>query len=210
MSDHELSNVTAQHFNLTARVLHWSMALAILSMLFVGVGMVASLSLRPALVSLHRPLGIAILLLVIVRLANRLCHRPPALPSDLPLLQALAAKASHWLLYTLMVAMPLIGWSMLSAGGYPVTMFKGFSLPPIAPHDATAYAVLRTAHTWLALLLFATVLMHLAAALYHAWVRRDDVFPSMARGGSCVLTTPACEPIIEPAAISGDESTLDE
>ncbi len=171
-----------RHFNLVARVLHWSMALAILAMLFVGIGMVASLSLRPTLVSLHRPLGIAILLLVIVRLINRLRHAPPPLPADLPFVQVFAARASHWLLYALMFAMPLVGWSMLSAGGYPVTMFKGFNLPPIAPHDATVYAVLRSAHTWLALLLFATVLMHLAAALFHAWARRDEVFASMARG----------------------------
>lgn len=182
MIDATTSNHSTQHFNFTARVLHWSMALAILAMLFVGIGMVASISLRPTLVSLHRPLGIAILLLVIVRLANRLRHPPPPLPSDLPRLQVFAAKASHWLLYALMFAMPLVGWSMLSAGGYPVTMFKGFNLPAIAPHDATVYALLRGAHTWLALLLFATVLMHLAAALFHAWVRRDDVFPSMARG----------------------------
>lgn len=81
-----------------------------------------------------------------------------------------------------MFAMQLIGWSMLSAGGYPVTLFKGFLLPSIALHNATAYAVLRGTHTWLALLLFATVLMHLAAALYHAWVRQDGVFRSMATG----------------------------
>lgn len=174
----------ARHFNLTARLLHWGMALLILAMLFVGVGMVASMSLRPALVSLHRPLGIAILLLVIVRLINRVRHRPPPLPVDLPVVQVLAAKASHWLLYTLMFAMPLVGWSMLSAGGYPVTMFNGVALPAIAPHNATIYTVLRGAHTWLALLLFATVLMHLAAALFHAWVRRDGVFQSMARGSS--------------------------
>ena len=175
-------NRPAQHFNLTARVLHWSMALAILAMLFVGIGMVASISLRPSLVSLHRPLGIAILLLVIVRLINRLRHPPPPLPDDLPRVQVLAAKVWHGLLYTLMFAMPLVGWSMLSAGGYPVTLFKGFNLPAIAPHDATVYALLRSTHTWLALLLFATVLMHLAAALFHAWVRRDGVFPSMATG----------------------------
>lgn len=173
-----------RHFNLTARVLHWSMALMILAMLFIGIGMVASLSLRPTLISLHRPLGIAILLLVIVRLINRLRHQPPPLPADLPPVQVFAAKASHWLLYALMFAMPLIGWSMLSAGGYPVTMFGGFTLPAIAPHNPTVYAVLRSAHTWLALLLFATVLMHLAAALFHAWVRRDGVFASMARGDS--------------------------
>jgi cytochrome b561 len=61
-------------------------------------------------------------------------------------------------------------------------MFEGFTLPPIAPHDATAYAALRSAHTWLALLLVATVLMRPAAALCHAWVRRDGVFRSMASG----------------------------
>lgn len=176
------ADLAPSHFNRTARMLHWVMALAILTMLFIGVGMVASLSLRPVLISVHRPLGIAILLLVIVRLVNRWRHRPPPLPVDLPRVQVLAARASHWLLYALMFAMPLVGWSMLSAGGYPVTMFEGLALPPIAPHDATVYAVLRGAHTWLALLLFATVLVHLAAALFHAWVRRDAVFASMAKG----------------------------
>jgi len=110
------------HFNLLARVLHWSMALMIIAMLFVGVTMVASLHLRPMLIDLHRPLGIAILLLVVLRLYNRLRHRPPPLPADLPAWQVLAAKASHWMLYALMLAMPLIGWAMLSAGGYPIVL----------------------------------------------------------------------------------------
>lgn len=170
------------HFNVVARTLHWLMAAMIVTMLFVGVAMVSSLTLRPALVDLHRPLGIAILLLVIVRLLNRLASPPPPLPADLPSLQRFAAKASHGLLYALMIAMPLIGWSMLSAGGYPVVMFGALHLPAIAPHDPALYAVLRGAHTWLALLLFATVVLHLAAALFHAWIRRDGVFSSMARG----------------------------
>lgn len=170
------------HFNVVARTLHWLMAAMIVTMLFVGVAMVSSLTLRPALVDLHRPLGIAILLLVIVRLLNRLASPPPPLPADLPSLQRFAAKASHGLLYALMITMPLIGWSMLSAGGYPVVMFGALHLPAIAPHDPALYAVLRGAHTWLALLLSATVVLHLAAALFHAWVRRDGVFSSMARG----------------------------
>ncbi|MGV8959902.1 MAG: cytochrome b [Stenotrophomonas sp.] len=170
------------HFNLLARVLHWSMALLILTMLFVGVIMVASLTLRPMLIDLHRPLGIAILLLVLVRLGNRLTHRPPPLPADLPAIQKFAALASHWVLYALMLAMPLIGWSMLSAGGYPIVMFGSVHLPAILPHSPGLYAPLRMAHGLLAYLLFATVLVHLSAALYHAWVRRDGVFQAMARG----------------------------
>jgi len=170
------------HFNLLARVLHWTMALMILAMLFIGVTMVASLHLRPMLVDVHRPLGIAIGLLVLLRLYNRLRHRPPPLPADLPWWQALAAKTSHWLLYTLMLAMPLIGWSMLSAGGYPIVLWSGMNLPAIAPHSPAVYTALRSAHSLLAYVLFATVLLHIGAALYHAWVRRDGVFPSMARG----------------------------
>ena len=169
-------------FTLTARVLHWSMAILVLAMLFVGVGMVASMGLRPTLLAVHRPIGIAILVLVVIRLGYRLRHPPPPLPADLPRWQVLAATGSHLLLYVLLFAMPLVGWMMLSAGGYPIVLWSGAQLPPLLPHDPVLYAPLRSAHTWLARMLFATILMHLAAALYHAWVRRDGVFGAMARG----------------------------
>jgi cytochrome b561 len=78
-----------------------------------------------------------------------------------------------------MIAMPLIGWGMLSAAGDPVVV-AGVHLPSILPMDGAMHGVLRQAHTWLALALFALVLAHLAAALFHALVRRDGVFESMA------------------------------
>ncbi|MEL1265319.1 cytochrome b [Pseudoxanthomonas putridarboris] len=173
---------TSTRFNATARLLHWLMAVLIVAMLFIGVGMVTSVSLRPWLIDLHRPLGIALLVLAMLRLVNRLRHRPPALPASLPRWQQVAAHASHWLLYALMLAMPLIGWAMLSAGGYPVQMTASWVLPPLVGPDPTLYALLRTAHGALAYLLFATVLLHVCAALMHAWVHRDGVFASMARG----------------------------
>jgi cytochrome b561 len=167
-------------FTLPARVLHWLMALLILAMLFIGIGMVASVSERHAwLLRIHKPLGIAILILAVVRLAVRLRHPPPALPADLPVLQKLAAHASHWLLYLLMLAMPLIGWAMLSAGGYPVMLSESLRLPPIFPTSSTAFAILRHLHAWLAMLLFLTFLAHMAAALYHGLIRRDGVLASM-------------------------------
>ncbi|WP_137171676.1 cytochrome b [Massilia sp. HP4] len=171
------------HFNLLARVLHWSMAVAILTMLFVGAAMVVSLRHREVLLDLHRPLGLAILLLAIVRLANRLRHPPPPLPADLPRIQAMAATASHWLLYGLMFAMPVIGWAMLSAGAYPVELFSGVRLPPILPHSPVLYGFLRPLHGVLAYVLFFTILAHLGAALFHAWIRRDGVFEQMSTGG---------------------------
>jgi len=71
-------------FNLPARLLHWSMAALILTMLLIGVAMVTSLADYHALVALHRPLGLLILLLAILRLANRWRRPPPPLPRDLP------------------------------------------------------------------------------------------------------------------------------
>ena len=162
------------------RLLHWSMAIAILAMLFIGVGMVSTVSPRYwTLVSIHRPLGIAILILAVLRLGVRLRHGSPPLPADLPRWQQLGAKASHLALYGLMIAMPLVGWAMQSAGGYPIVLFRGVRLPPILPHDDALYGVFRLAHGWLAYLLFATFLAHLAAALFHGLVRRDGVFTSM-------------------------------
>ncbi|WP_256819231.1 cytochrome b [Pseudomonas putida] len=165
-----------QAFHPFARVLHWLMAVLILAMLFIGVSMVADLSLRhPVLVSLHKATGLALLVLVVLRIAVRLTLPHPPLPNDLPKLQRWAAGASHLLLYGLMLAMPLLGWAMLSAGDYP----RPLGLPAIAPHNLQLYAVLRQAHGWAGYLLFATVLVHVGAALMHAWVRRDGVLRSM-------------------------------
>ncbi|HHL4077897.1 cytochrome b [Burkholderia sola] len=168
-------------FSVPARALHWLMAVLIIAMLFVGAGMVSTVSARyPQLLALHRPLGIAILLLAVIRLGVRLTHRPPPLPSDIPLWQTIVAKLSHYLLYALMIAMPLIGWAMQSAGGYPIVMWKGVGLFPILPHDIVVYGQLRRLHGLLAYAFFLLILGHLAAALVHAWIRRDGVFESMA------------------------------
>jgi hypothetical protein len=68
----------------------------------------------------------------------------------------------------------------LSAARYPIVLYGSLELPPILPHDAALYAVLRRVHAVLAILLFATFIAHFAAALMHALIYRDGVFPSMA------------------------------
>ncbi|KNC91690.1 cytochrome b [Trabulsiella odontotermitis] len=168
------------HFHPALRLLHWLMAAAILAMLFIGVAMVATVSsLHSLLVAIHKPLGLMILVLVVVRLGLRFSTATPPLPGSLPAWQRVAAQASHWALYAMMLAQPLIGWAMLSAAGYPVTLGSRFILPPILPVNNDWYAILRPLHSLVALVLFATVMLHLAAALRHALVLRDGVFESM-------------------------------
>jgi cytochrome b561 len=168
-------------FPLVSRVLHWLMALMVLAMLFIGTGMAASVSERYRfLIAIHRPLGLAVLILVAIRLVNRLINPPPPLPDSLPPLQRVAAKASHVLLYALMFIIPLLGWGMLSAAPYPVVIYGSLRLPPILPQNPVLYSWLRELHGDFAYLLFAVFLAHLGAALMHGLIRRDGVFESMA------------------------------
>jgi cytochrome b561 len=163
------------------RLLHWLMAIMVLTMMFIGVSMVSTL--KPfflTLISIHKPLGIAILALAVLRLGVRWALGAPPLPDDLPRVQALAAKLSHVVLYALLIVMPLVGWGMLSAGGYPIVLYGPIHLPKILPHDDQLHANLLMTHIVLAYIFFATILMHVGAALFHALIRRDGVFRAMA------------------------------
>lgn len=193
-------------FHPALRVVHWLMAAMVLAMLFIGVGMVSTTGpLYLVLLALHRPVGIAILVLVLIRLPLRFATGAPALPADLPMLQQRIAKGAHVLLYAAMLGLPLIGWAMLSAGGYPVALTKEIALPPILPHDLALYALLREAHTVVALLFFALILAHLAAALMHGLIRRDGVLRSMTVGHGMPAPDPATSTEEYPAKPSADD-----
>ncbi|MBB3446760.1 cytochrome b/b6 domain-containing protein (plasmid) [Sinorhizobium sp. B11] len=174
---------TNTHFTIVQRLLHWLMAIAILAMLFIGVGMVSTVGRQylPLLVT-HKTLGIAILVLALVRLVVRFISGAPALPADLPEPMKLAAYLSHLALYALMIGMPLIGWAMMSAAAYPIVLYGGIRLPAILPQSDSLHTLLWTAHQYLAFAFFALVLLHLAAALFHGLVRRDGVLGTMLLG----------------------------
>ena len=169
-----------RQFTAFSRLLHWTMAAMVLTMLGIGVAMVASLADYHVLVSIHRPLGIAILILVVVRFVNRLLNPPPPFPATMPRPERLAATGAEVLMYALMFALPLVGWGMLSAARYPVVLFGSLHLPYILPHDVALYAALRKAHTVLAYLFFLTFLAHFGAILFHTLVVRDGFLKRMA------------------------------
>jgi cytochrome b561 len=167
-------------FAVFSRLLHWTMAAMILAMLCIGVAMVVSLADYHALVSIHRPLGIAILILVIVRFVNRQLTTLPPFPATMSRAERLAATASEYTMYGLMLVLPLVGWGMLSAARYPIVLYGSVHLPFILPHDAMLYAVLRKAHTILAYLFFLTFLAHFGAILFHTLIVRDGLLKRMA------------------------------
>jgi len=167
-------------FALRSRILHWLMAVMLLTMLFLGVTMVASLGNYHKLVAIHRPLGIMILILAVIRLINRMFTTLPPFPPTMSRQERWIATASEKLPYGLMLALPLVGWGMLSAGHYPIVMFGPLHLPPILPANPTVYAVLRETHTILAYLLFVIFLAHLSAVLFHTLIVRDRLLQRMA------------------------------
>ena len=183
---------TRSHFTVLQRLLHWLMAICLLAMLFIGVGMLSTVMPKYVpLLATHKTLGITILVLALIRLGVRARYGAPALPADLPDPMKLAAHLSHYGLYALMIAMPLLGWGMMSAGSYPVVLFGNIRLPPILPPSDSVHTLLWDAHYYLAFAFFALILMHIAAALFHALVRRDGVFESMASASLSDDTAPA-------------------
>jgi cytochrome b561 len=167
-------------FTAFSRLLHWTMAAMVFTMLCIGVAMVASLANYHALVSIHRPLGIAILMLVVVRFVNRLLNPPPPLPATMSRAERLAATASEFTMYGLMFVLPLVGWGMLSAADYPIVLYGSLHLPAILPHDAVMHAALRKGHTILAYVFFTMFIAHFGAILFHTLIVRDGLLKRMA------------------------------
>jgi cytochrome b561 len=162
------------------RFFHWLTAAMVLTMLGIGFAMVASLAHYHRLVSIHRPLGLLVLIVAVIRYINRRYSILPPFPATMSPRERTVASRSELLLYTLLVLQPLVGWGMLSAARFPIALSGSLHLFPILPHNVMLYAGLRRAHTLLAYLLFLTFLGHLGAVLFHTWVLRDGVFSRMA------------------------------
>jgi cytochrome b561 len=168
-------------YTVTARVLHWITAALVLTMLPLGL-VIANKWGGPwqdALYNLHRSIGTVVMLIILVRLGYRLTHKPLPLPDEIPPEQRIAARATHWSLYALLVAQPFIGWAGSSAYPAPVIVFGLFNLPMIAPPNRVLSDQLLFVHHLIALAIACLVAVHIGAALYHHFVRRDAVLLRM-------------------------------
>jgi cytochrome b561 len=164
----------------TAVALHWFIALLITAGFTLGATM-TDLHMSPRklkLYSYHKWIGITVLGLVLIRLLWRVTH--PAPPDEpMPRWQRIAAHVTHWLLYLLMIATPIVGWLYSSASGYPVVYLKLWQLPDLVAKNKKLADVLVQVHGLLAWTLFYVVLLHVAAALKHHFFDRDATLKRM-------------------------------
>jgi len=172
---------TSERFGWIALLLHWVMAIMIIGMLCLGLYM-AGLRLsmeKLKLIGWHKEIGACVLGLVAIRLIWRLVNIIPPLPESMPMWQRLAAHASHYALYGFMFTMPVSGWLMSSAAGFPVSVFGWFTLPNLINQNEEARKLFLSIHTWLSYALIATIAAHIAAALYHHFITKDNILRRM-------------------------------
>ncbi|MBC7956747.1 MAG: cytochrome b [Cytophagales bacterium] len=173
-------NTINSRYTPVAMAMHWVLALAIVGSFSMGVYM-ADLPFSPQRLKLynwHKWAGVTILALSALRLLWRLTHQPPA-DQPMPAWQRLAAHGTHYLLYVLFFAVPLVGWAYSSAAGFPIVWFGVLPLPDFVPMDKALAEAIKPWHGYLAFAMAALVLMHVAAALKHQFIDRDGLLSRM-------------------------------
>jgi cytochrome b561 len=168
----------------TAIALHWVMAILLIGLMVLGVYM-QDLALSPTklrLYSWHKWAGVTALVLLLVRLVWRITHHPPALPSAMPSWQALIARTTHFLLYLLMLAIPVSGWLMSSAKGFQTVYFGVLPLPDLLDKNAVLGDALQGLHMVLNFTFAALLVVHAGAALKHHFLDRSDILTRMLPG----------------------------
>lgn len=183
--------MTGNRYTKVAITLHWVIALMILGQLGTGIIMGYDLvdkSILFPMYQFHKSLGLTVLVLSLVRLAWRLTHKAPPLPNHMPVWEKLAAKASHYAFYIFMIGVPLTGWLIVSSSsfGLPTRWFNLFTWPHIPgietlPDDRKSQVneVAETIHVYMAYATLALLGLHIAAALKHHFIDKDEVLHHM-------------------------------
>jgi len=172
---------TTHRWGAVAQLLHWLIVVLIIVQFTLALlaGDLPSGMKKLTLLARHKSFGITVLGLASMRLLWRWVNPTPPLPPTLKPYERKLARLTHTLLYVLLFAMPLSGWMMSSARGFPVSWFGFFQLPDLVPKNQSLYHALVTTHGTLALLLGAVIVLHVAAALKHHFVLKDDTLRRM-------------------------------
>lgn len=176
-------------YSTVAIVLHWAIAALILFNLYLALQFDSLRGLAKFnTFQLHKSVGLTVLMLSLARLAWRLTHRPPPLPAEMPRWEKLGAQVAHWVLYGLMIGIPISGWVIVSASptNLPTVIFKTVPWPHIGFIHDLAMPVRRAledqveqVHMLLGYGMAFLIVLHVAAALKHQFRNRDEVLGHM-------------------------------
>ena len=174
-------NLTSpQVYSRFSRLLHWIMALLMIGMLTLGLLLdTIPKDLKFPAIMLHKSIGITLLALALIRLFWRFLSAQPAPSAFLTKAQETAASFAHYVLYVLMIAMPLSGWALSSSAGYPVGVFGLFNLPALSEKNHALHEAMEETHEIYGYLLIALITIHAVAALIHHFVKKDDILKRM-------------------------------
>lgn len=171
----------AERYTAMAIALHWTTAALVLFMVPAGLLMVRlpEGDWQNLLFNLHRSVGVVIFPLVLLRLIYRWRNPPPPLPDDLAPPQKLVAHLNHYALYALLLVNPLLGWWATSAYGAAVNVFWLFELPPLVAQNKPLSETLLMIHRWVGIGIALLIVLHIGAALFHHFIRRDRILLRM-------------------------------
>ena len=169
----------------TAKLLHWAI-LALLVVQFILAWTMPHIrrDTQPdTLINLHFSFGVVVLAVAVLRLGWRMTHAEPAPLDGLPPWQVQSARVMHWLLYLLLLVSPILGWMSASWRGFPVSLFGLIELPKLMATRAPGFRWSGDVHGILSNYVLLTLVgLHVAAALYHYFIRRDGVLQRMLPG----------------------------
>ena len=171
-----------QRYTKTAMLLHWLIALLIVSGFIMGLVMTSIPGFTPSKLryfSWHKWIGVSVFGLAVLRILWRHFNKPPAHPAHMPAWQNHAADAMHWALYFLIFAVPVSGYLYTLSAGVPVVYLGLWEMPVFMAPDPELKPLLREIHYWLDMTMAALVIAHAGAALKHHLIDRDNVLKRM-------------------------------
>ncbi len=171
----------ADGYGTVAKVFHWLVVTLVIAQFAIAWTMPEiSRGTRPTgLVSWHLSVGAAILLVALARWVWRLTHKAPLPPKHLPPLLQMVSRSTHFLLYGLLIVLPLMGWANAAARGWTVTLFGIVPLPALLTKGSALGRRMGDIHGTTALVFLAVIALHVTGALYHALILRDRTLQRM-------------------------------
>lgn len=167
-------------YSLALRLMHWAVALLLLSMLAAGLTMVQSLATwQLPLLKLHKSFGLLALILVVLRVVIKFKDQTPDQNTHIAQIQKWGLKTVHGLMYVCMLGIPLSGLSSQFFASRPVSFFGIFTVPVSEQVDIVMYALFRESHSILAGLLITLIVLHILGVLYHYFIMKENIVKRM-------------------------------